>query len=246
VWFIAHVASVACTFVALAEVTGKRRAWIVALAGVCALFSRFSLVLALPVYAWLVLVDREPRARRVALAEFGAVMALGAVLWVAYNQVRWGVWYDIGYTAWYHQDGAGEPYGSPFQLKYLPYQLQSFFVQAPDFRAVWPYAVPSIAGVALTWTSPAFVLALFARRPLRLVIGLWIAALLVAGPSFIYYVNGFAQFGMRHALDFAPFLVLLMALAVREGVPLAGRALIVWSCAVSTWGIWFWNTFIRT
>ena len=44
VWFIAHVAAVACTFLALAELTGRRRGWLVASALVGAAFSRFSLV----------------------------------------------------------------------------------------------------------------------------------------------------------------------------------------------------------
>jgi hypothetical protein len=245
VWFIAHVASAACTFVALAEVTGKRRGWLVALGAVAAVFSRFALVVAVPVYAWLVLRDCDAPARRRAALGFGAVVAAGAVLWVAYNEARWGVWYDIGYTAWYHQDSAGSPVGSPFQLRYLPYQLWSFFVQAPEFRPAWPFAVPGYGGVALTWTSPALLLALFARRPRGLVVAMWIATVLVAGPSFVYYVNGYAQFGMRHALDFEPFLVVLMALAVREGVPLLGRLAIAWSCAAGTWGVWFWNTFYR-
>ncbi len=245
VWFIAHVAAVACTFVALAEVTGRRRGWLVALAGAGALFSRFSLVMALPVYAWLVLRDREPAERRRALVGFALVVAGAAALWIAYNEARWGVWYDIGYTEWYHQDSAGQPFGSPFQLMYLPYQLWSFFVQAPEVRPAWPWVIPGYGGVALTWTSPALVLALFARRPRGLVIAMWVAAVLVGGPSFIYYVNGYAQFGMRHALDFEPFFVVLMALAVREGVPLLGRIAIAWSCAVGTWGIWFWNTFYR-
>src|ERR1700761_1138911 len=47
VWFLAHVASAACTFLALAELTGKRRGSLVALALVCAAFSRFALVLAI-------------------------------------------------------------------------------------------------------------------------------------------------------------------------------------------------------
>ena len=246
VWLIAHVAAVACTFAALAELTGKRRAWLVALAAVAALFSRFSLVLALPVYAWLVLRGRDAAQRRSAALGFGAVVVAGAALWVAYNEARWNVWYDIGYSAWYHQDSAGEPTGSPFRLQYLPYQLWSFFVQAPAFRPSWPFAVPGFGGVALTWTSPAFVLALFARRPRGLVIAMWVAGVLVAGPSFIYYVNGYAQFGMRHALDFAPFLVVLMALAVRDGLPLLARAAIAWSCIVGAWGVWFWNAFYRS
>jgi hypothetical protein len=246
VWMIAHVAAVACTFLALAELTGKRRGALVALAGVAALFSRFSLVLALPVYAWLVVRERDAPARWRAAIGFGSVVALGAALWVAYNELRWGVWYDIGYTAWYHQDSAGAPTGSPFQVRYLTYQLWSFFVQAPERRDAWPWLVPGLGGVALTWTSPAFVLALFARRPRALVVGMWAATALVAGPSFIYYVNGYAQFGMRHALDFAPFLIVLTALAVRDRVPLAGRLLIAYSCVVGAWGVWFWDAFYRT
>ena len=245
VWFLAHVASVACTFVALAEVTGKRRGWLVALAATGALFSRFSLVLALPVYAWLVLRERDAPQRRGAAIGFALVIMCGAALWIAYNEARWGVWVDIGYTAWYHQDSAGEADGSPFQLRYLPYQLWSFFVQGPDFRRSWPFVIPGYGGVALTWTSPALLIALLARRPHALVGAMWVATALVAGPSFVYYVNGYAQFGMRHVLDFAPFLIVLMALAVRDGVGLAGRLAIGYSCAVGAWGVWFWNAFYR-
>jgi hypothetical protein len=245
VWFIAHVASVACTFLALAELTGKKRGSLIALALVAAAFSRFSLVLAIPVFAWLVLRDREAPERRRAAIGFGAVIVLGAGLWVLYNLNRWGVWYDIGYTAWYHQDSAGSPTGSPFQLRYFPYELWSFFWQGPQFLSAWPFVVPTLNGIAMTWTSPALVIALFARRPRPLVIGLWLATLLVAGPSFIYYVNGYAQFGMRHALDFEPFVVVLMALAIPMRVPLPAQAAIVWSAAVGFWGVWFWNVFYR-
>jgi hypothetical protein len=245
VWFIAHVAAVACAFLALAETTGRRRGALVALALTGAAFSRFALVLAIPVFAWLVLRDRAPDERRRAAIGFAAVVAAGAVLWVAYNQARWGVWYDIGYTEWYHQDSAGSPAGSPFALRYLPYELWSFFVQGPAFQSTWPFVVPSLGGLAMTWTSPALALAFFARRPRALVIGLWLAALLVAGPSFIYYVNGYAQFGMRHALDFEPFVVVLMALAVPARVPMLVKAAIGWSVAVGWWGVWYWNAIYR-
>jgi hypothetical protein len=212
---------------------------------VAAAFARFSLVLAIPVFAWLVVRERPAAERRRAAIGFAAVVALGIGLWVAYNYARWGVWYDIGYDRWYNQDSAGAPFGSPFQLRYFPYQLWSFFWQGPQFMSAWPFVIPTYSGLALTWTSPALVIALFARRPRPLVIGLWLATLLVAGPSFIYYVNGYAQFGMRHALDFEPFLVVLMALAIPARVPLLGKAAIAWSVAVGLWGIWFWNVYYR-
>ena len=175
-----------------------------------------------------------------------AVLIGVGMLWALYNLARWGTWIDIGYTTWYHQDQVGMPTGSPFRLNYLPYQLWSFFVQMPTKLPTFPWLRPEFSGVALTWTSPAIVLAFLARAPVRWVIALWIAALLAAIPNFLYYVNGFAQFGMRHALDFEPFLVALMMLAVRQRFPRWGYALIAYSIAVGLWGCWYWLTFVRT
>jgi hypothetical protein len=257
VWFVAHVASVCFTMLALLELAGRKRGWLVALWAACAFESRFSMILAIPVYLYLLSAEgsalaipsksREapPSAARRRITEFFAVLIPVAIVWVWYNEARWGVWNDIGYTAWYHQDQAGMPTGSPFRLEYLPFQLYSFFVQAPIWLGKFPWFVPTAWGVALTWTSPALVLAFLARRPLYLVIALWVAALLTAGPNFLYYVNGFDQFGMRHALDFEPFLVALMMLGIREKLPRWGIALIGYSVITGLWGCWYWNTFLR-
>jgi hypothetical protein len=244
VWFVAHVAAAAFTLLALVELAGRRRGWLVALFAACAVESRFSMILALPAYAYLLASDTKVVKER--LISFGAVLAGVAVLWVLYNRARWGTWADIGYTTWYHQDQAGMPTGSPFRLQYLPYQLWSFFVQLPTRLPEFPWLRPEYSGVALTWTSPALLLALFARSPARWAIALWAAALLTAVPNFVYYVNGFAQFGMRHALDFEPFLVALMMLAVRDRFAWWGRVLIAYSVAAGLWGCWYWLSFVRT
>jgi hypothetical protein len=250
VWFIAHVSAVCFTMLALVELAGKRRGWIVALCAACAFESRFSLALALPGYAFLLVSDADAPLRvdaraRAMLGSFLAMLVPVAALWVWYNYARWGTWYDLGYTTWYHQDQAGSPTGSPFRISYLSYQLWSFFVQAPQRVADYPWLSPSLSGVALTWTSPALLLAFFARSPLRWVAALWALTILTGLPNFLYYVNGFAQFGMRHALDFEPFLVALMLLAVRRSVPIWGRVLIVYSIVASLWGVWYWNIFVR-
>ncbi|HMF29325.1 MAG TPA: hypothetical protein VKE42_11170, partial [Candidatus Cybelea sp.] len=213
VWFIAHVSAVCFTMLALVELAGKRRGWLVALFAACAFESRFSMIAAIPVYAYLVLRQREGYR---AIEGFASVLVVVAALWVFYNRARWGTWNDIGYTTWYHQDQVGMPTGSPFRFSYLPNQLWSFFAQMPTALPAYPWLRPELTGVALTWTSPALILAFFARKPAVWVVSLWIAAVLTALPNFLYYVNGFAQFGMRHALDFEPFLVALMMLAVRQ------------------------------
>ena len=65
-------------------------------------------------------------------------------------------------------------------------------------------------------------------------------------PQLFLLLNGFAQFGMRHALDFEPFLFVLMALAARRGLRAIGTALCLFSMLAGAWGIWYWRAFIRT
>jgi hypothetical protein len=251
VWFIAHVSAVCFTLLAIAELLGCRRAYLVAICAVCATESRFTMVLAIPVYAWLLFMPADAEAKtgprvlmRRALS-FGAVLTAGVALWAGYNYARWGTLADAGYTLWYHQDAMGLPTGSPFRLMYLPYELQSFFIAGPGFSRFAPFVSSPMTGIALTWTSPALVLAFLARRPPTLVPAMWVAALLTAAPNFLYYVNGFAQFGMRHALDFIPFLFVLTALGARNGLPLWGRGLMAYSILAGVWGCWYWNTLVR-
>lgn len=250
VWFIAQTSAVAFILLALCELAGKRRGWLVALWFALALGSRFTLVMALPVMLWWAydgFLVRERDGRRV--LAFAATLVPFFIVWVAYNEARWQVPWDAGHTIFYHQDPyMGSSTGSPFGLENVPGELYSFFVVAPQRLHVFPYLRPLDFGTALWFTSPALVLAFFARRPVRLVVTLWLAVVLVAGPSLLYYANGGSQFGMRHALDFAPFLLVLMGLAAREGlgaVWIAGRALIAWSVAAGVWGCWYWNTFVR-
>ncbi len=257
VWFMAQVASVLFTLAALLECAGKRRGWLVALLAFCAFESRFPLALALPLYAWLVwtgalLPDISASAARGKreLTAFAGTLAGGIALWITYNMLMWGSWNDIGHTLYFHQDTWGQKTGSPLSLAYFPYQFHSFFFQGPVLvewlqRAKWPFFKVDPHGVALTFTSPALALAFLARTPRRLIIALWLTTALVAAPSFLYYLNGWYQFGMRHALDFEPFLLLLMAIACRVRIPAWGSVLIVWSIGVGAWGVWWWNTFMR-
>jgi hypothetical protein len=243
VWFIAHVSALCFTMLALVELFGRRRAWLIALWAVCAAESRFTLALAIPVYA--ALLARDPARSRASWAGFGGVLSIAVGLWILYNESRWGTVTDIGYTTWYHHDQAGMPTGLPFSFRYLRYELWSFFQQTPDFAATFPWVRPSYSGVALTWTSPALAYAFWARRPLHIVVALWIAAVITAIPNFLYYVNGFAQYGMRHALDFVPFLFALMLFAARRGLPAWTKALILYSCAANAYGVWYWNAYVR-
>jgi hypothetical protein len=246
VWFMAHVACATFLLLMLCELSGPARPWLVTVWFVLACGSRFSVVTAAPVVMyWLAFGFAQPRLALRRLIPAVAVIVPCALLLVAYNEARWHVPWDEGYTIWFHADQAGSATGSPFAFANLPMQLRSFFVIGPTFKSQFPYAIPELWGQALTWTSPALLLAFFARRPSALIVSVWAATLLTAAPSFIYYVNGYAQFGMRHALDFEPFLFVLMVLAMRNGLRLFWSLLIAYSASAGLWGTWYWNTFYR-
>src|ERR1700741_3668429 len=102
VWFIAQTASVAFTLLALHELAGRRRGWLVGLWLALAIGSRFTLVMAVPVvlwWAWDGFLVRERRPR----ALLGGVVALlpFAFAWVMYNELRWHVPWDAGHTGFY-------------------------------------------------------------------------------------------------------------------------------------------------
>lgn len=257
VWFLAHLCAVAFILAALLELTGKSRGWLVALCVVLAAGARFPEVAALPLFVWALWTgafngatpSRDERFTR--LRSFAVVLGCWAVVFVGYDELMWGTVIDIGHNLYYHQDAWGAPTGSPFQLSYVPYQIYSFFFRGPVLvewlqHVQWPYLKPDTNGLALTFTSPALILAFLARTPRNVVTALWITTALVAAPEFLYYLNGWVQFGMRHMLDFLPYLFALMAIGVRERLPRWGIVLIIYSAIVGAWGVWYWNSFVRT
>ncbi len=244
VWYVAHVVAVFFALWTVAELLGRGRVWLVTLLLVLAAGSRFTLVTAVvPCAAYA--LWRLPAGRRLPAAGAGIlVLAVAAGFDVAYNFARWGVPNDIGYVAWYHQDQIGEATGSPFRLAYFTYELEAFFGSIPAFVNHYPWFQPRVDAVALEVTSPALVLAFFARGGKRgFVPAMWVAAVLTAVPSFLYYANGGAQFGMRHALDFEPFLFPLIVLAAARVPRALTEALIALSVVAGVWGIWYWRTF---
>lgn len=239
VWMYAHVAGLMFALLGLVEWYGLRRPWLLGFYLACAALSRFPIALAAIPFAWWLWVQTPPaqRVRTLSLAALGAAPLL--LLQVAYNEARWHTPTDIGYLEWYHQDQVGEPSGLPFRLRYLPFNLYSFFVLPPELAGTFPWVRPTGWGVALTWTSPALILAVLAPFKQSETRVLWAAAALAALPSLFYYVNGFEQFGMRHSLDFTAFLTPLVARGLARWPHPLAFGLIAYSVLANAYGMWY-------
>ena len=242
VWMLAHVIAAMFAVLILVECYGKRRAALIGLLIACMSLTRFSMILAaVPISYWLFASDDDTataaRWREVRAFVLGLAPLLLADL--AYNYARWHTFSDIGYTLWYHSDQVGEPTGPPFKLHYLPFNLYSFLFFPPAFQTDFPWLRPTSFGVALTFTSPALVLAFLTSPRTREGLVMWSASALTAVPSLLYYVNGFEQFGMRHSLDFTPFMLPLVARGLQRCPSALALGLIAFSIAANAYGVWW-------
>ena len=207
-------------------------------------------------------------ARRAAAAALGMAIPVGALL--VYNLAVSGTLFNPVYESLYRYEVWAYPdlnYHAAWSLqdvRYIPQNLGIMLFGPPDVmpacdpgvpRAIWSAAgcswlVPRPVGMSLLLTSPAWLLAA-ASAPIlrdRRVAGGLLATLAIAVVNLMHFSQGWVQFGYRFSLDFAPFLLIPVALGSER--LLAGRGhgaawsrvlvvggLIVASVAVQAWGI---------
>ncbi len=235
-WDFVLLASVPFTLAALGEVFGETRPWAVGVLAALAALARYDLVMAWPMYALMLAVRGRPlRELMWMLPGFAGA----ALVYVAYNEVRFGAPNDVALWIWYAQDQyrLSRP-GGPFALRDLPFNLYTLLFMAPGYSDKFPWIHPEFMGQALILTSPAFVLALrpsFLKAIPALVLA---AAVLSSGPSLLVYASGFAQLGPRYYVQVYPFLLTLVALGAPRKLDQLTKILIVVSIVFVVFFTW--------
>ncbi len=242
-WDFVLVVSLIPTLLALAELFGKARPWLVAVFAGLAALGRNDLVLAWPAYALLLMV-RGRRMRDLFAMLPGFAMA-GAVYGI-FNYTRYGTFFDQSLWLWYRCcDGGGfrsnPAIPGPFSPHFLPTNLYTVLFLGWGFNATaFPWIRPQGAGQALVLTSPAFILALRPSLKRAAPVLIWLAAILTMGASLTVYASGFVQFGPRYYVQIFPFLLVLVALGVGAGkrVDQLTKILILASMFIVVFGVW--------
>ena len=260
VWYTAHVAAVACLCLYALEVMGRNRpgwaGWWLGLA----FLARPPVILAFPLslaLAWYTGHDWRARARFLLLFVLGMAPALAGQ--AVYNGVRFGSPLEFGYR-WMNSPGPlleRQTTWGQFSLHFLPENAYTLLIRPPLVSFDPLCIMPDPWGMGLLFTCPALLLALptliswhRTERAPWLVLGLWLAILLVQLPSLLYFNTGSYQFGYRFALDWLPLGLLLVALGV-ERWPGAGRwpkwalfLLLIVGVGIHAWGVgWMYPNF---
>jgi len=219
--------------------------------------ARLTVVFGLPFFVFV--GGGGDRLRRGVSAIVGMAVPIGAL--VAYTYATTGQLMNPGYDVLYHLEtvfypqlgyhagwGIEDPrylaQNVPLMLAGLPSILPAC---PPDavrgwFDAACPVVAPRDVGMGLFLTSPAWLVSFASLRWFgrdRLVTGAVIAVALIALVDVMHFSQGWVQFGYRFSNDYAPFALLLFALALEAGrrTRRLGYVLIVISIAIVTWGV---------
>jgi hypothetical protein len=172
VWLIAQVFSAFFLLLAIHEAFNKSRPFVIGLLGGASFWCRLPTILGILFFAGL-LISRAPSQNwtqklRQSLKPL-LLLAAGAAVFVAldmaYNFVRFGSLFDVAY--WMIPGILEEPWFhlGLFNLAYIPENLVPFLTGLPTFDWTAPFMHAPIQGVAIWFTTPAFVFAL--RSKLR-------------------------------------------------------------------------------
>jgi hypothetical protein len=237
VWFTAHVVGVALALVYAWASIEARRPIIAGVALGLAALTRAPMAFMLPLFAleaWR--IAGGDRRRLVALAiRFAVPVLVLAIAGALYNHVRFAEPGEFGHSYLaVRQQKQMETLGL-FSYEYLGRNLAVAFTLLPSLSTAPPHVVISGHGLAMWLTTPVLLYLLWPRQRGPLHRALWLTVAAVAVPGLFYQNSGWLQFGYRFALDYLPFLVLLLAVGGRPQTRLF-RALVVVAIAINLFG----------
>jgi hypothetical protein len=269
VWLIAQVISAFFLFAALHESFNKNRPLLIGLLVGASFWCRLPTALAIFFFAGLAISQQQNlglaskfKSALPALAKMAVGMGVFVILDFIYNYVRFGSIFDVGY--WMIPGLLDEPwfkYGH-FSLFYIPDNLAPFLTGLPMLTSTAPYLQFPMSGMAIWFTTPAFIFALkdpiigFARALSQKVEFAnikaqfkepvtwwsWLAVFCIAAVIFTNAATGWG-FGYRYAMDFYPFLFILAVRGIGPNLKWYHKALIIAGIVVNMWGVLAINKF---
>lgn len=219
-WYFAHVLVVLFIILALLESLGKNRPWIIGNIFSFILATRYTAAIGL-----LYFVFRIPKNR---LFQLLLPPFIAGLLLLAYNYARFGTVLDLGYL----QNNLPSLYSAS--------RLSGFFSSS--------HLLPNILLFlkSVIFTSPMLIALFFLPFKHPLSRHLLFVSAVVALPAFFYFSLGGSQFGYRYALDFYPYLFMLLLLNYCPPLSKKFKGLILLSSLANVYQLFlFISQFIR-
>lgn len=240
-WHFAQICALSFLLLGILEALGPRRPWLMGLWLGLAAMCRLPTLMAWPFFMACLLARDWGDGRRIlrSVFGFGTVAALPLIGYLLYNAARFGSPLVTGYDL---IPGLLEEhqyrYGF-FSVHSIPRNLYAMWLSMPRLVDNPPYLLPArLGGLSLALTTPLFLWAIKARDRSWITLGSWAAVLLISVPILLHGDPGGEQFGYRYAMDFYPFLWLLVLKGTEGRLSLERALALAMGFVVNGWGIW--------
>jgi hypothetical protein len=242
VWLIAQVFATFFMFLALHESFNKSRPLLIGILVGASYWCRLPTILGIFFFVGLILsrqqvdgLKNKIRQALPSLIKLGIGAGVFVLLDFAYNYVRFGTPLDAGY--WLIPNILNEPWFSRglFNLVYIPDNLGPFLFGLPTVTLNPLSIMFPLTGLAIWFTTPAFVFALKSKIRDAVTISSWIAVFAIASIIFTKGLSGWG-FGYRYAVDFYPFLFILTLKGFGQEMRWYHKALIITAVVVNLVG----------
>jgi hypothetical protein len=175
-----------------------------------------------------------------ALSAIPIILGVGLLLY--YNFLRFGNFFDFGYTT---LNGASwilvkaQNYGL-FSPRFIPYNLYWMLVAPPPLSTKCGYYLTRGWGMSIFFTTPA-ILYIFRKFKISWwTIGSWCSILLSITLLSMYSNNGAIQYGYRYMLDFMIPAIMLISYYAGEKISPPLKFLIIASIFINYYGSLSW------
>ena len=251
VWFTAHVIGVLLALCYVRSAIGAKHPLLAGLFLGLATMTRVPMAFMFPFFAleaWRVyrgvftlttIFGTDAKAQLRALLKSYALFALPVVIVaicaMLYNHARFDSFLEFGHSYLDVRQQFNIETKGMFSLDYLSRNLSVAFTLLPDLSTTLPSIKISGHGMAMWLTSPILFLLLWPKTRGSFHTSLWITVACVAIPTFLYQNTGWVQFGYRFALDYMPFLYLLISVGNRKFTPVV-KGLMIFAIIFNLFG----------
>lgn len=253
--YLVQVIAVFFILLSLNEFFGKKRFWLIGLYIGCAILTRSIVGFAIVFFLWEIFSISTLKKKLQATLLLIVPIIICSILLFSFNYARFGTFLDNGYdhNISHGQDLLLSRSQGFFSLRHVPGNLYLLLFKAPDpiklfdqnYVLKFPYLHVDPWGLSIFFTTPLFLYILLVHLKEKHVKASLFAIFMMLLPTVTYYAYGVWQYGYRHAVDFYPFLFLLLFPLFKERLPVRAKLLICYSIVfnfsymLSLWGIYF-------
>lgn len=240
-WYLAHSFAILFLLLAINEIFGKKRPFLIGLFFILASLSRTPVILSFPFF-FFIIINKKFEIKK--LFQFFTPIIMLGLLYLIYNYVRYQSIFDQAYYYLYQREFPDTSLGI-FNVSYFWKNFFYTFINPPEFSSNFPFLKFNPYGTGLFLVSPFFFYLFFASYKKKINYLSLVAIILTAVPGLIFHNTGYLQFGPRFALDYLPFLMLLLFSGIRKEVGPLKISFIIISVIINISGLIFFYPYLK-